>query len=223
MKQLKMNVKRFMIIIIQVKIKCVVNENGKIKLLRLYGIEDDQQNIINNIGKLTELQQLELLDFNFKSGLNYDPLKNLKKIEVLQINWYSSNALRRIPDFVFDLTTLKELSIIDNKITKFSDSIVNLKNLETFNLIGNRLSKFPQKLSELKNLKYINLSFNKIDDEIPESYNTLPKLEEIRLYSNENIKGKTLTNDSLKLCYYDENYTSLCIAKTVDCLIEDDY
>ncbi|ORX37500.1 hypothetical protein BCR36DRAFT_313649, partial [Piromyces finnis] len=99
-----------------------------------------------------------------------------------------------IPEFIFELKNLKQLTIGDHEITKI-----------------------PEKLSNLKKLEVLNLSANKIDDVLPESLNTLPELREIYLQYNVNIKGKTLTNAKLESCRYDDSYT-LCKAKDMTCL-----
>eukprot|EP00833_Pecoramyces_ruminatium_P001884 jgi/Orpsp1_1/1175916/evm.model.c7180000055710.1 len=190
---MKMNVKRFIII-------C----QNKVMMMIITRFEDGNE--------------IEIFHFNFKSGLNFDSLKNLKKLKVLDISWFNDNVLRSVPEFVYSLITLKQLIIRENKITSISDSLGNLKNLELLDLSNNRLTKFPAKLSELKNLKILNLGYNNINDELPGYLNSFSNLEEIDLNGNENIKGKTLTNPSLNRCYYSKEY-SLCIAKDNDCFI----
>jgi len=198
--------------------KCENNENGKVKILRFEtSTVKNHQSILDKLGELTEIEELDIINFDFKSDLKYNSFKNFKNILHLKIENHYENALSKIPDELYSLTTLKELSIIDEKITTLSDDMANLKNLERLDLSTNSFSAIPAVLGELKNLHNLNLAANPIDQEIPESLNSLPNLLEINLLFNEKVKGKTLTNESIINCHYDKN-ANLCIARNMECL-----
>ncbi|OUM68754.1 hypothetical protein PIROE2DRAFT_3440 [Piromyces sp. E2] len=101
-------------------------------------------------------------------------------------------------------------------ISFVDENIYKCKNLEEIDLSGNQISEFPFMLINLKNLRYIDLHNNLIDDNLPEAISDLENLDYIDLSGNINIRGKTLTNDNLQSCYYENTY-SLCKAKDMDC------
>ena len=178
----------------------------------------DQQAVLNAIGELTELQELYTDQFDFKPDLKYDVLKNLKNIQVLKFQTVYNNPLHEIPDVIFDLTTLKSLSIVAEELASISDKIAKLKNLEKLNLGYNELTTIPEVLGQLENLKELDLSYNMIESEIPESLNKLTHLTHVDFSENEKIKGKTLINESLETCEYSAEATDLCIPKKIKCV-----
>jgi len=131
-----------------------------------------------------------------------DKLAALKNLE--EIN-FSSNSITDISEEFFNLSKLEYLVLGLNKLKTISDNIEKLTELKTLKLSGNYFTEFPKTIDKLKKLEIIDLSFNDIDDEIPESYNDLPVLKEIELWNNKNIKGKTLSNESLTKCLYHYN------------------
>jgi len=206
---------------------CINNVNGKTKILSLKvntyknrNAIKDPQAVMNAIGELTELQELSLDQFDFIPDLDYDVLKNLKNIQALEFQNLYNNAINEIPDIVFELTSLKSLSIISEELTSISDKIVELKNLEKLVLPYNELTTIPEILSQLENLKELDLSYNYIESEIPESLNNLTHLTRVDFSGNEKIKGKTLTNESLETCEYSTEATDLCIPKKIKCVEE---
>ncbi|ORX51846.1 hypothetical protein BCR36DRAFT_582884 [Piromyces finnis] len=159
------------------------------------------QKTIEEISALTETKKLSFNKCTFEQTLDYSPLKKLTKLEVLEMDEYllqnkKENVIAEIPEFVFELKSLKELIVTSSDIRKI-----------------------PEKLSNLKNLEVLDLNDNDIDDVIPESLNTLPELREIDFTDNINVKGKTLTNPKLTSCKYDSAFT-LCEAKEMECLKE---
>jgi len=197
--------------------ECRSHENEKIKKLR-FDIDTikDPQAVLDKLGELTEIEELTILEFNFKSDLKYDSFKNFKKIHTLVISDHKENGLSKIPDEVYSLTTLKKLDIWEQEVTSISDKIANLKNLEELSMTANKLTTIPEVIGELKNLKVLHLDFNPIDQEVPEFLNDLPNLTDINL-EIEKLKGKTLTNEKIVTCYYSTK-ADLCIAKNMECL-----
>ena len=198
-------------------LECKTFENGKVKTLKINtDTIKNPQAVLDKISELTEIEELTILDFNFKPELKYNGFKNLKNIKTLLIKEHDGNTLSKIPDEFYSLTTLKELTIIEQNITSISDKIANLKNLEKLILASNSITTIPKAIAELKNLQVLNLDDNPIDQEIPEFLNDLPNLMEINL-DIEKLKGKTLTNENLVYCYYNFK-ADLCIAKDMECL-----
>jgi len=148
-----------------------------------------------------------------------EELYNLTKLELLDL---SMNDITKISEKIGNLVNLKTIKLYNNSIYKIPNTIVNLKNLEYLNLDSNKVGVIPSCLGELKNLQTISFYGNRLDCELSESLNSLPKLKRLDLRANYNIKGKTLTNESLTTCIYDSKYKDLCISKKMDCF-EDDY
>jgi len=199
--------------------ECKSNENNKVKKLR-FDIDalKNPQAVLDKLGELTEIEELTILEFDFKSDLKYDGFKNLKNIQSLTISDNRGNALSKIPDELYSLTTLKKFRIWEQQVTSISDKIANLKNLEELSMSANNITTIPESIGKLKNLQVLHLDFNPIDQEIPEFLNDLPNLTEINL-EIEKLKGKTLTNEKLVNCYYSTK-ADLCIAKNMECLKE---
>jgi len=162
-----------------------------LKQLIMDGVDLTQINI-DDITVLINLTDLHLRLCKISKTINFENMSNLSQLTNLQIEGRFSE-LEEIPESVFSLENLKSLTFTNHHIKTLSDKLGNLKNLEELNLIG-----------------------NKIDSELPASLNDLSNLSLIDLRSNINIKGKTLTNASLKNCYYQSNY-SLCMTKEMDC------
>jgi len=209
-----------------------------------------------NLDGLAELTNLESLTLSYNSlessNLNFD---FLKKLTNLQSFYYEGRekktTIEEIPSQLFDLSNLKNLTIInsynDKGLTSIPKEIANLKNLEILNFYYNKIKTIPKEIGALSNLKVLNLQFNsvtnlpselgnlenleelnvgfnEIDDVIPESLNNLKKLKSVHLGGNENLRGKTLTNPTIEECFYNFD-KKLCVAKYMDCMkdyIDDD-
>jgi len=174
--------------------KNMINVFTTIKRLYLEEVDLSQTNI-DELSKLTNLEELKISDNTFPQSLNYNKLKKLTKLTSFEIDSRDIyEKFEEIPEFIYSFTNLKRLAMIN-------------QNIEII----------PKKLSNLTNLEYLDLHNNKIDSDLPESLNSLSNLNYIDLRGNRNVKGKTLINDKLEYCYYEGNY-SLCKAKSISCL-----
>jgi len=197
--------------------RCENNENGRVKILRFEtSTINNHQTILDMLGELTEIEELDIINFDFKSDLKYDCFKNFNNIQHLRIEEYYENALSNIPDEIYSLTTLKELIIHDQHIASVSDKMTNLNNLEKLDLSLNSLTTIPEVIGNLKNLQVLDLALNPIDQEVPEFLNDLPNLIEIDL-DVDYLRGRTLTNENIVTCYYNTE-ANLCIARNMECL-----
>jgi len=148
---------------------------------------------------------------NIKVFENVDKLKNLETLLLTE------SGLTSI-DKIVNLKKLKYLNVSSNKITTLNEKIGDLKNLEHLDIGDNDIKTLPETMSNLTNLEYLDISSTGIS-EIPEFLNKFPKLEYIDFSYNNNLKGKILTNDSLKWCYYTGiNEGNICKTKEVECL-----
>jgi len=153
----------------------------------------------------------------YKTGLKFDSLKKLRKLTTLKFIQYYKKALTEIPDAIFTLKNLEVLIIDDQKITTIPDDINKLENLKTLKIVYNDITEIPSAIGDLKNLETIELNSNRIDGEIPESFNSLPNLKKFLIFGNKDITGKALANENVEVCEYEEQY-SLCIETSVKCI-----
>jgi Leucine-rich repeat (LRR) protein len=130
----------------------------------------------NEIGGLTSLKELNL----WGSDLTNVPssIGNLQNLETLYL---SGNNLTKLPIELFTVKSLKTLDLSNNNLTEIDSNICNLSNLTSLDFSGNiDLKTTPICISDLTYLEDLNLSKTQIS-QIPLEYNTMAKLESIRL------------------------------------------
>jgi len=177
---------------------------------------DDTLIVPDSIFSLINLKELSLSNVeNPKVLENVDKLKNLEYLSLTDVGVTSI-------DKIVNLKNLKYLNLNENEIATLNDKIGDLKNLEHLELKNNKFKTLPETMSKLSNLEYLDLYYNQLT-EIPEFLNKLPNLKYINFNNCENIKGKTLTNDSLEECYYNGiKKGNICKAKEMKCISEDE-
>ena len=94
------------------------------------------------------------------------------------------NKLTEFPDVVFQLTSLKILSIVDNQITVIPEAIGLLSNLTQLDLSNNQITVIPEAIGQLSNLTRLDLDNNQITV-IPEAIGQLSNLTQLVLGSNQ--------------------------------------
>jgi len=175
------------------------------------------QNTINELGSLTNVELISLINSGFDENLDYSPLKNAKKLTQLTLDTYGGeNPVGGLPESLCEIKSLKQLDVSGNSITTIPKCISNLNKLQILNLSYNELTTLPKEfgkltnlvelnlgdnlftsipssLKKLKNLEKLNLDFNKIEKA---SLSGLSKLEELVLTDNEisSISLKDLSN-----------------------------
>ncbi|KAK7111739.1 protein flightless-1 homolog [Littorina saxatilis] len=124
---------------------------------------------------LTALQTLHMRNTqrtltNFPTSL--DTLINLQDVDL------SDNALQRVPEALYKLSSLKRLNLSDNEITELSLMIDVWVKLETLNLSRNKLKALPTSIHKLTSLRKLYLNVNLLDFEgIPANIGKLHNLE----------------------------------------------
>jgi len=152
-----------------------------LKKLDLINVKTTQK-LIDDISKLTSLEELFFFGANFKE-FDYDKLDSLNNLIDLSISSDFNNKLTEIPPFVFNLKSLKKLTMMNEYIETISDDIANLKELEELNLSFNGISVIPEALTSLKNLKTLDLNNNRLTS-IPSGISNNENLEELILNNN---------------------------------------
>jgi len=178
----------------------------KIKTLYFHCIGLKQE-VIDEISNMKTIETLEFNGCPLVSDLEtnveptYDSLINLKRnLKYLYFAFpkkttYDSDKFNEFPEFIYELTNLRNLTIHDTYIQSISEKIVNLKKLEHLDLSNNDLYTLPKNINDLNNLIYFDVN------------------------GNEYLKGKVLNNNKIEYCNYRK--TSMCREdEDVKCLNE---
>jgi len=211
-----------------------------IKKLKLSGINRKgfNQNLINRIGSLINLENLEIGSYSiFAKNLNYDSFKNLKKVSELIIsgndedgklekniiNNFKNLKLLDISDAKLDNNDIKEINSLTRieKMVLYKDIFAgNLKyDFKNVNELVFQESEVEKNFfSSFKNLKKLSLNGDiPIEQYYIDEISTLSNLEEF-IYSLDNYSNENVINlDPLKKlknlirCYVEINYKSLYI------------
>ena len=91
--------------------------------------------------------------------------------------------LEVVPDEVFELTELVELSLAGNNLTSLPERVGNLKSLEKLQLSGNRLVFLPNSLCELESLEGLWLHGNLLEC-LPMDIGSLLNLKQMAVAGN---------------------------------------
>jgi len=201
----------------------IFNKLEAVKELRIQSCNLTQTNI-NEIATLSSLHYLYISEVNYKD-LDLSPFENLKNLKELYFYGDKEDKNKHVtefPSFLFKLEDLEELYISDHVISSsptVPKEIANLKNLKTLSLSID-ITGSLEPLSKLENLEELIISYANVDSEIPESLNNLKKLHTVDFYES-GIRGKALTNDSLKHCRYGAN-SNVCKTKDMVCFRSSD-
>jgi internalin A len=97
----------------------------------------------------------------------------------------SNTGLTKLPDYVLDMTQLKELNLSSNQMTgSLPAEIRKLKNLEKLNLSNNEMSGIPAEIGQLEKLQELDLS-NNLFTGLPYEIGDLTNLETLKLTGND--------------------------------------
>jgi len=204
------------------ELKSIPKELSELTQLKFLDISINEYltSLPKGLEKLINLEYLNLKEDNIKKSPTF--ICGMNKLKTLNL---SSNSIKEIPSCIGNLSELRDLDISSNDIATFPNGILELKNLETLNMSYNQIeevtdsfeklnklvdldlrdnliTKFPESIGQLSNLSDLKLDYNQIDDVIPESYNNIESLSYVSFQNNVHIRGKSLTNPNLFLCYY---------------------
>ena len=120
--------------------------------------------------------------FSYKNqNLNAFPEELRFQPQITNLN-LSGNQIRKFPDWIGKLKSLKVLYLSDNKIEDLAP-IGELPNLTVLYLNNNKIKRLPKEISALTSLKRLFLNVNQIV-EIPHYINCLTSLEQLQLDHN---------------------------------------
>jgi len=156
----------------------------KLTSLTLVEYTFTQENI-DRIAKMTNLEELKLISCGYDENVNLDSIKNLTKLQSLEINDTTDNCTDSASIFGGDKCPLSVVSKEIYSLTNLRKLVIYNQNNAYFNLIGN-----------LKNIEYLDVSNNNII-EVPDSIANLTNLHTLIL--DENSELKTLPEAICKL------------------------
>ena len=109
-------------------------------------------NLPTNIGKLTELTELDV----YKNKLTNLPksIGNLRNLLSLDAG---HNKLNSLPESIGNLKNLKLLDLDDTQLTALPESIGGLTKLVSLDLANTKITSLPESFGNLKNLVLLNL------------------------------------------------------------------
>ena len=117
------------------------------------------------------------ISFNFQSGMTEIPavLGECKLLEKVNI---SHTGITEVPDFVFTLPNLTDLSCCCTFLTDFPTSVFKAQKLERLHIRLNKDWKIPEKIPPLPNLKILSVDlYTSLD--MPNNLGVLSKLEQL--------------------------------------------
>lgn len=123
--------------------------------------------------------------FNQKSPTNTENQEIEKQLmsndKVLDL---SNQGLSKIPNSVFEKTSLEELNVSNNQLTgAVQAEIRHLQNLRVLNLSNNQMTGVPAEIGQLQNLEILNLSNNQLTG-LPYELGNLKNLKTLYIFGN---------------------------------------
>lgn len=110
-----------------------------------------------------------------------EALKNPESVYRLKLK--GQKKWDSIPEKLFKLKNLQELTIIRSGVMKVNRNISQLQNLQYLDISRNRLVSLPNELTQLSELKTLIINRNMIET-LPDSIGNLKKLEKIDAWDN---------------------------------------
>jgi len=109
-----------------------------------------------------------------------DCIGDLTHVRVLRV---VGNRLLNLPDTIGQMTRLRALHLFGNRLSELPESICHCADLERLYLAGNRLIELPPRLGDLRKLEVLSVPGNCLTA-LPESIGMLARLRELYLFDN---------------------------------------
>ncbi|KAL6983072.1 Receptor protein-tyrosine kinase cepr1 [Sarracenia purpurea var. burkii] len=140
------------------------------------------------LSTITNLTNLEVLNFNENSGFNLwklpEDFSRMKKLNSMVLTTCMVHGI--IPASIGNITSLVDLELSGNFLVgRIPAELGLLKNLQQLELYYNQLDGvIPEEIGNLTELVDLDMSVNKLTGKIPASICRLPKLKVLQLYNN---------------------------------------
>ncbi|RJR32149.1 hypothetical protein C4569_00330 [Candidatus Parcubacteria bacterium] len=97
----------------------------------------------------------------------------------------SNQNLQKIPEYVFNRTSLEELDVSNNQLTgAVQAEIRHLQNLKILDMSNNQMTGVPAEIGQLQNLQVLDLSNNKLTG-LPYELGNLKNLRTLDISGND--------------------------------------
>ncbi len=136
--------------------------------------------VSEKIFDIKSIRYLELSGCDF-SAFHFDKIVQLSNLIHLRIE---NSVLDDVPEEIFKMNALKELSFMNTKITELPNNLKNLKFLEYLGLNEVGINQVPTFIGELKNLTSLYLGGNEIR-ELPIELKNMTKLQHLVLWGTQ--------------------------------------
>jgi hypothetical protein len=114
------------------------------------------QALPSSLGKLTALETIILASFGELTSEGLGPLQLLTGLTSLEMANNSPDVkIKKYPDLICNLTSLKELRLYSESINTLPDALGNLTNLESLIIHLEKLKELPESIGDLNALKVI--------------------------------------------------------------------
>jgi hypothetical protein len=126
---------------------------------------------------------------------------------VVELHLTGMGLTGAVPAEIGQLTSLKELSLIDNRLTSLPAEIGQLTSLERLSLQRNKLTSLPAEIGQLTSLKELSLERNQLTS-LPAEIGQLTSLRELYLQRNHltSVPVEIGQLTSLKWLWLSENW-----------------
>ena len=176
-----------------------------------YGLSSEEENVLKELDeiirktnwegyrKLVPVEKIEYDTFGVKIENN----------KIVGLGLYHQK-FTTFPEVITQLTTLRELTLVINKISILPESIGNLSSLQVLKLSFNKISSLPDSIGNLSSLKSLNLSKNQLTSIELAPIGRLASLEKLLLEDNKLVDIPKFITDlkSLQLLNLSSNEIS---------------
>jgi Leucine-rich repeat (LRR) protein len=139
---------------------------------RAYSMEDALEH-----SELAACVQISNTDLGSRTDLDFSNLKNTDYLVL------DNTKLKKFPESICKLTTLKSLRLENDSITTIPDCIADMKGLKALYLIGNDIKDLPPAIAQMEQLEELYLYQNKLTD-LPDWIGKLKNLKELNVADN---------------------------------------
>ncbi len=137
--------------------------------------------IVGSVATLISYNKAELQSTN-NIGSKNENVTNNGKLNL------SNKGLKKIPEYVFSETNIKELDVSNNVLEgSIQGEIRHLRELRVINASNNLMTGVPAEIGQLEKLEVLNLSNNKLTG-LPNELGNLKNLKTLNLSGNQYSK-----------------------------------
>ncbi|KAL8484329.1 hypothetical protein ACS0TY_026855 [Phlomoides rotata] len=141
---------------------------------------------------------IRILDFSVNLFTGNLSIGECRRLEVIRAG--SNRLSGRLPDYLYNITTLNQISLPDNDFSgPITNAIVSLSNLTVLELQQNELTgEIPSEIGSLSNLQQLQLHTNSLNGTLPPSLINCTKLTTLLLRNN-HLQGEISSIDFSKI------------------------